>query len=319
VKQVLTFGRGAEGARIPLKPEEVIEDVIRIIRETFPRSIRIRSEVPGGLWSILADSTQMHQVLLNLCVNARDAMPSGGSLDITGENVEIDAIFTRMHPEAKVGTYVMFKIADTGEGIPQAIKDKIFEPFFTTKEVGKGTGLGLSTVHSIVKSHGGFVTLYSEEGEGSSFRIYLPADKSNPARQSESDLRQGPGGDGELVLLVDDEAAIREIALLTLESNGYRVLCANDGAEALAYYERRSGEIAAVITDIMMPNLDGDALIREMAKLNPKVKIIAISGLAESGRMAPRIADGSVTFIAKPFSAKTILEALRGILDAPAA
>lgn len=316
VKQVLTFGRGAKGERKTLHPKLMIDEVAQIIKETFPKSIRFSSDAPPGLWTVHADPTQMHQVLLNLCVNARDAMPKGGSLEITGENVELDAIFARMHPAAKPGPFVLIKIADSGEGIPPAIKDKIFEPFFTTKDVGKGTGLGLSTVHSIVKSHDGFITLYSEVGKGTSFHIYLPADMSDPVREDADKALQPPRGEGELVLLVDDEAAIREIALLTLEANGYRVVCANDGNEALAYFSGHAGEIAAVITDIMMPNLDGEAMIGELVKLDPEVKIIAISGLAESGRMGPRQAGDSVLFLPKPFTAKTILDALRKVLAA---
>ena len=315
VKQVLTFGRGAEGERLLLQPRYLVDEVMQIIHETFPKSVKIRIDVPKTLWTLLVDPTQMHQALLNLSVNARDAMPQGGSLTISAENVEIDAIFVRMYSEVKTGPYVLIKINDTGEGIPPEIRDKIFDPFFTTKEVGKGTGLGLSTVHSIVKRHGGFINLYSEIGKGTSFQIYLPAKKSTQVQQGESEVLQGPKGKGELVLVVDDEAAIREITMLTLETNGYRVLCASDGTEALACYAQRGAEIAVVITDIMMPNLDGEAAIQVLLKMNPEVKIIAVSGLPENTRLALRDTSGSIICLAKPFSAETILETLRRMID----
>lgn len=319
VKQVLSFGRGVEGERVLIEPQNVIDEVMRIIQETFPKSIRIRADVPIGLWTFLGDPTQIHQILLNLGVNARDAMPRGGTLTLSAENVQFEEIDTRMHSESKIGPYVLIKVTDTGEGIPPEIKDKIFEPFFTTKEVGKGTGLGLSTVHSMVKRHDGFLNLYSEVGKGTSFHLYFPADISarrTASRQpGESTVRQGPQGRGELVLLVDDEAEIRDTTALILESNGYRVLCANDGHEAIACYAEHLGEIAVVVTDIMMPNLDGEAAIRELLRLDPLVKIIAVSGLVENTRAALRGTGGSILCLSKPYGAAAILDAVRQIID----
>jgi PAS domain S-box-containing protein len=321
VQQVLTFGRGDEGERRLIEPKQVIDEVMRIIRETFTKSIRIRAEVPEGLSTFMADTTQVHQIFLNLCVNARDAMPQGGTLTISAENVEIGEPDTRLHPEARIGPYVLIKVTDTGAGIPPEIRDKVFEPFFTTKEVGKGTGLGLSTVHSMVKRHGGFLNLYSEVGKGTSFHLYFPAENRPPEEQSgllgEMAARHGPQGKGELVLLVDDEAEIRDTTTLILETNGYRVLCANDGLEAIARYAERQGEIAVVITDIMMPNLDGEAAIRELLKADPLARIIAVSGLVENTRAALRNAGGSVLCLSKPYGAVTILEAVRKIIDEP--
>ena len=280
VRQVLTFARGAEGDRVILQPKHVVREVEKITRETFTRSIDVQSDLPRDLWKIHGDGTQLHQVLMNLCVNARDAMPTGGILKLKGENVTLTEADARIHLDAHAGEYVLLTVADSGTGIPNEIMEKIFDPFFTTKEVGKGTGLGLSTVLGIVKGHGGFIIVQSEESRGTEFRIYLPAAVGEEAPDQEEQYCEGPAGKGETVLVVDDESSVREIAKETLEANGYEVLLARDGAEAIAVFAQQRDRVRVVLTDLVMPYLDGSATIRALRKIDSRVKIIAASGLA---------------------------------------
>ncbi len=312
VKQVLAFARGIEGERILLQPKHLIGEVAKIIKETFPRSIDIRTEVPKNLWTISADPTQIHQVLLNICVNARDAMPDGGTLTISAENIFIDENYSKMHSEAKSGPTVMITISDTGVGIPPKILNMIFEPFFTTKEIGKGTGLGLSTVHAIMKSHGGFIDVYSEVGLGTTFKIYFPANAEDQASLAEMMHPTLPQGNGELILIVDDEASIRDITKSTLEGNGYYVMTANDGTEAISLYAQNREIIDVVISDIMMPVMDGTVTIRALLKMNPNIKIIAASGLITSD--IKNLGTKVQAFLTKPFSAETLLMTLDKVL-----
>jgi CheY-like chemotaxis protein len=246
---------------------------------------------------------------MNFFVNARDAMPDGGKLTIKADNVSIDDNYARMNLDAKPGAFVRITIADSGVGISPAVINRIFEPFFTTKEHGKGTGLGLSTALGIVKGHGGFINVYSEPGRGTQFKIYLPAVESPFAVRADSSSALKLGR-GELILVVDDEIAIREITKGTLEAHGYRALTAADGTEAVALYAQHRDEIKVVLTDLMMPYMDGPSTIRALQKLNPKVRIIASSGLAENGRI-----DGVKSFLPKPYTAERLLNALAEVMD----
>jgi len=316
VKQVLTFARGVEGERIPIQPQHLVKEAAKILKETLPKSIEIRFSAPGDLWPVTGDATQLYQVLMNLCVNARDAMPEGGVLTISAENVALDENYARMHMEASPGRFVLIRVTDTGAGIPAQHLNKIFEPFFTTKEYGKGTGLGLSTALGIVKSHGGFVDVYSEVNQGTQFKIYLPAVSSAGLKAAEAEHLELPVGHGELVLVVDDEAAIREIAKGTLEAYGYQVMTAGDGTEAVALYAQHRDQVRVVLTDMMMPFMDGPATIRALQKLDPHVKIIASSGLAADGKVAEAANAGVKTFLSKPYTAEKLLKALAEILGA---
>jgi PAS domain S-box-containing protein len=315
VKQVLSFSRGVEGQRTPLNVAQLVAEIEKIIKDTFPRSIQISAKIPKGIWTITGDATQLYQVLMNLCVNARDAMPNGGRLQIELENLFVDEHYARMHVDAKPGAYVTMSVVDNGLGIPPHIIDKIFEPFFTTKESGKGTGLGLSTVLGIVKSHDGFVNVYSEEGKGANFRVYLPATKAMEQQPAAIESADMPMGHGELVLLVDDELAIREITGATLETYGYRVMTANDGAEAIALYAQHKNEIAVIVTDMMMPFLDGQATIRALQKLDPEAKIIAVSGLMQNHKADDAANNGKVIFLHKPYTTEKLLKTLRKLLE----
>lgn len=315
VKQLLTFGRGVTGERVRVQARHLIKEVIKMARQTFPKSITIQSAVPADLWLVLGDATQLQQVLLNLCVNARDAMPEGGRLTLAAKNVRLPEEEAGLKPEANAGPYVLLRVSDTGHGIPPAILDRIFDPFFTTKEHGKGTGLGLSTVLGIVKSHGGFVRVESQVALGSTFEAYLPAvpeAEPLPDAATPATLAQGRG---ELILVVDDEAAIRETTRRILERHGYSVVAAAGGREALALYQQRHEAIKLVLTDLMMPGMDGLALSRGLLTLNPQVKIIAASGLGEDAKVAELKALGVKAFLAKPYAIDKLFDILRDMLQ----
>ena len=309
VKQVLTFARGMEGEKITVQLKHVAKDLINVLRETFPKSIAIECHIAPELSPISADPTQIHQVIMNVCLNARDAMPHGGTLEIRIGNIMLDENYARMNPEALPGPYVVITIADTGTGMSPETLDRIFDPFFTTKDVGRGTGLGLSTSLTIVKSHGGFLNVYSELRKGTKFAIYLPADELAEL-SANAQISQYPRGNGELILVVDDEQNILKITAATLEKFGYNVLSASDGIEAVAEYAKNAGTISAVITDMAMPNLDGMATIRALKKIDPDVSIIAMSGLINSEQTAELNSLGVTSFISKPFTAELLLVTL---------
>jgi len=321
VRHVLTFARGVEGERVTIDLTHLKREFQKIIRETFPKNITCRFTTAPDLWTVTGDRTQLHQVMMNLCVNARDAMPEGGTLTIAMQNIVIDEVYAGMNADAKPGAFTLIQVEDTGAGIPSAIRDRIFEPFFTTKETGQGTGLGLSTTQAIVRSHGGFINVYSEPGRGTTFKVYLPANVTPGAAApaGEADSADLPSGRGELILVVDDEEAIRSVASRTLERFGYRVLLAAHGAEALALYAKRGGEIAAVVTDMAMPVMDGPATIIALKAMNPAIKIVGSSGLASNGGVAKAMGAGVKHFIPKPYTAEKMLLVLRQVLHEPEA
>jgi CheY-like chemotaxis protein len=298
-----------------VSPAEVVRDAEKIIRETFPKDIVIRVSVAPALWSVHADTTQLHQVVMNLCVNARDALALGGDLDISVENVTLDETYAGMHPGSHPGDFVRIRVADSGVGIPQEIQERIFEPFFTTKEVGKGTGLGLSTSLAIVRRHGGFVHVHSAPGRGTRMDVYLPATSAHASAADALQDASVPRGSGELLLVVDDEEAIRRIMRRTLERFGYRVVVAGHGGEALNVYRRQRDEIAAVITDMAMPVMDGPALILALKAMDPDVRIIGSSGYAFNDSVAKAMGAGVRHFVSKPYTADAMLRTLRELLD----
>jgi two-component system cell cycle sensor histidine kinase/response regulator CckA len=314
VKQILSFARGSDGKRVILQPKHLLSDVIKILRETLPRSIEVRFNLSADLWTISADPTQLHQVLMNLCVNARDAMPKGGSITIRAQNTTIDENYAQTNLEAQLGDYVEIAVEDTGTGMDADVAGRVFEPFFTTKEVGKGTGLGLSTALAIVRSHQGFINVYSEVGKGTAFTLYLPASRVMQEYQFPQRIPDLPTGRGELVLVVDDEESIRQITRSTLETFGYRVLLASDGAEALAVYEANRDEIRVVLTDMMMPMMDGQATIHALKRLKPEIIIISASGLAEDTKTADIARAGVKMFLPKPYTAEQLLRAIADVL-----
>ncbi len=314
IKQVLSFARGVEGRRVALRMNDLVRDIEKIVNDTFLKHIRVQTRVSPDLWAVLGDPTQMHQLLLNLCVNARDAMPDGGTLLLKAENFVLGPTTVGGDDGPKAGPYVLVQVEDSGCGIAPEIREKIFDPFFTTKEVGKGTGLGLSTSAAIVKSHGGFVRVYSEVGRGSQFQIFLPAVPQIPRREGPEIMPALPPGRGELILLVDDEASVRLLTQRTLEAAGYRVVTAGDGLEALRVYHRRGAEISAVLTDMMMPGMDGPATIQGLRKLAPDLPIIAASGLLANGQVAQAANLGVQHFLAKPYAPEALLNILHSLL-----
>jgi PAS domain S-box-containing protein len=313
VRQILTFARGVEGNRIDVQPSHLLQEVAYIIKNTFPKNIKLELVTPKDAWPILGDPTQLHQALLNLCVNARDAMAGGGTLTISVENSQLEEQHAALNPQVKTGPCVVFTVTDSGKGIPPEIVDRVFEPFFTTKDSGKGTGIGLTTVLSIVKSHGGVVNLYSEVGKGTSFRIHIPARVSNETAEVRTVSESLPRGNGEWILIVDDEPSILDVARRTLEAFGYRVMVANDGSDALEIYTRNQKKIALVITDMLMPEADGGVLIHGLLAINPELKIVASSGLSAANRDQIE-AIGVKHFLSKPYTAQILVKTVREVL-----
>jgi two-component system cell cycle sensor histidine kinase/response regulator CckA len=315
VKQVLLFSRGADGLRGVLSLKPLMREVEGIITHTFPKGIVARVFVAPDLWPAPVDATQFTQVLMNLAVNARDAMSAGGDLHIRAENLTVDDHYAGMHVDARPGRYVAVSVSDTGEGILPEVQARMFDPFFTTKPPGLGTGLGLSTLLGIVQGHGGFVNVYSEPGRGARFVVCFPAAKvSEDTRKPMAMPLQT--GDGELILVVDDEAAIAQITRHTLEAHGYQVVTAADGAEALELFRLHAGEVRAVLTDMMMPVMDGPATIRAIRQLDGAVPFIAASGLSDPFRASGDATGEVAATLPKPFTAEMLLKVVRKVLVA---
>jgi PAS domain S-box-containing protein len=317
VKQVLSFARGIEGERTEIQPKNLFKEIDQIIRDTFPKNIELHVSIPHYLWTIVGDPTQLHQVLLNLCINSRDAMPGGGHLTITAENRHLDEQDAAINQQAQIGPYVILSVTDTGTGIPADVLDKIFDPFFTTKASGQGTGLGLSMTMGIVKSHGGFITVYSEPGRGSTFRVHLPVETAFEITKRKTQPVGLPRGNGETILVVDDESSLLAITSQALLAFGYKVRTATNGAQAVTLYTKHHKTIAAVITDMAMPIMDGPTFIKTIKKSRPDVKIIATSGLHDDGSMTRATAAGVRYFLNKPCTTGTLLKTLQEVLNAP--
>ncbi|MCC5833116.1 MAG: PAS domain S-box protein [Opitutales bacterium] len=319
VKQVLTFARGTSGARNKVSLHILVQDLRLIIASTFPKDIEFVVEGLEDIPEITGDATQIHQVLINLCVNARDAMRQGGELTIRFSLRSVDALYVAGNPEAKEGEYVRIDVCDTGEGMSKAVKARVFEPFYTTKAFGEGTGLGLSTAIGIVRSHDGFITVYSEPGKGSEFQVYFPlfagpddvTEDVGASVSEESVVR----GSGQCILVVDDEEGILNTTAMTLEAFGYKVITAADGIEALAVYAKSMGSIDLVITDLMMPNMDGPTLIAAIQRIDPELPIIAASGLEANGRYLKATQLGIRNFVSKPCSTQELLSVVARVLD----
>ena len=313
VKQILSFARGGVGERVPVNVRHIIREISTLAQQTFSLSVTIQTSVQKDLWLLRADATQLHQVVMNLCLNARDAMQSGGTITITAENFIADEAFIRMQPQARQGRYVLLTVNDTGMGISTEDQERIFDPFFTTKERGKGTGLGLSTVSGIVKSHEGFIDLVSNKEKGSSFKVYFPA-LDDGTESVVDEVVTVLDGRGEKVIIVDDEKSIVEVMKSTLEERGYSVLTASDGAEAVGIIAAHQQSIQVAVIDMMMPLMDGPNTIRSIRKLNPSIKILAISGMQfEEKSLRDQLAIQA--FIQKPFTAPQLMQKIRTVLD----
>lgn len=325
VKQILTVTRASEGERIPVDLVTLIRDEIEIIRQSFPKSIQIKADVPAladnppALGRILADPTHLHQILMNLCINARDAMPHGGTLTIAAETVFVDEVMAAHTLDAQANHYAVITVADTGTGIPPHVQDRMYDPFFTTKSPGEGTGLGLATVRGLVKANEGFIQAFSEVNQGTQFKVYFPlveGDADEPNQSSDWASQLAPRHHEALVLVVEDEEMVRSLLRSLLESHHYRTLLAQDGAEALEQYQQHAAEIQLVVTDIMMPNMNGFTLMRRLKALNPQMHIIALSGVAS--HEATALAAGADYFVAKPFELESLLSQVSTLLEAAA-
>jgi PAS domain S-box-containing protein len=317
VSQVLSFARGVEVRRAFLLVDELFATLQRVLVDLFPRDIVISMTTNAPALWVAGDMTQLHQVLLNLCVNARDAMPGGGRLTVSADRVVIEAQYAAMQSGPDPGVYVVVDVVDTGVGMPPVVLERAFDPFFTTKPVGSGSGLGLPAAAAIVKGHGGFLQAYSDPGRGSKFRVYLPL--SPPAGSVISPPAPTPAalrcGNGECVLVIDDEQTVLEITRQTLETFGYQVLTARDGAEGIALYSADDPVVDAVVTDLMMPVLGGEAVNAALLRLRPDARIIAVSGLEVDAYGERGSGLGARRFLAKPFTTETLLTTLREVLN----
>jgi PAS domain S-box-containing protein len=309
VKQILAFARGMDGQRIVLQVHHILAEIISVARQTFPKSIKIALDLPADdLWMVYVDATQIHQVLMNLFVNARDAMPNGGSITTTAKNLVLNDTDAKLPVDVRARSYVVITVADTGVGIDHETIDQIFDLFFTTKEIG--TGLGLSTVLSIIKAHDGFIDVDSEVGKGTCFKIYLPA-VNNCEEQQPVEQPELFDGNEQLILVVDDEFSIREIIKDSLETYNYRVMLASDGVEAIALYEREWDRIAVVLLDMMMPNLHTSHIIQALQQINPAVKIVTMSGTSANESIVEQYALRA--FLTKPFTTTEMLHTLANL------
>lgn len=310
IRQLLTFARGEPGARMPLPIRQLFREMDTIIRETFPREIGVSTSIDADLWSAEGDATQIHQVLMNLCINARDAMPSGGRLVLAAGNVALDGP-EALELGARPGPYVRLTVADTGVGIPADQVDRIFDPFFTTKEVGKGTGLGLSTVLGIVRGHGGAVRLSSQVAHGTTFDVFLPASDLRATRDDAEEALPQQGA-GELILVVDDEESVRESVRRSLEAGGYRAITVANGEAALARLDADGSEIRLVLTDMMMPVLNGAGLITALRERAGDVPVVTMTGVFDRD---PNVLQAAVSArLTKPFSPRELLRTVERVL-----
>lgn len=308
IKQILAFARGAEGEKRLLQPQYIVRELDKILSQTLPQNIQVSIELPEEDWMVNGDATQLHQVLMNLCVNARDAMPSGGTLSIQMENMTLDAsMASRLHVDARAGEYVCLRVKDTGTGIAPEVMEKLFEPFVTTKEVGKGTGLGLSSSLGIVRSHGGFILVESGAGLGTTFSVFVPAVKGTPPGTGTARLERPAQGKGELILVVDDEKDVREMIGETLEQSGYKVILVKEGPEAVALFARQPAEVMLALIDFRMPVLDGVTTARAMRYLRQDARIILLSEVDEKEEMLMASNGLRLGRLVKPFSVEALL------------
>jgi PAS domain S-box-containing protein len=317
IRQLLVFSRRQIIELQVVDLNEVVSEMDKMLRRIIGEDIELRATLAPSLWPIKADPAQIEQVIVNLAVNARDAMPEGGLLTIETANVILDKEFTARHLGAQPGEHVMLTVSDTGAGMSEEVKERIFEPFFTTKEPGKGTGLGLATAFSIVRQGGGTIWVYTEQGVGSTFKIYLPraqeyAELAVPQRLA-TDM---PPGD-ETILLVEDDAGVRGLAQRVLEGRGYMVLNAQNGQEALLVSTHHPGSIQLLLTDVVMPGISGKALADQLARSRPDLKVLFMSGYSDEAIVHHGVLDAGVAFLQKPFSPQALTQKVRQVLDAP--
>jgi PAS domain S-box-containing protein len=313
-QQLLTFSRKVESNLCPVDLNLEVEKATRLLERTIPKMIEIELRLSKALRPVNADPDQIEQILVNLAVNAKDAMRDGGKLAIATEDTILDEEYCRRHTEAKPGQYVLLTVSDTGHGMEKDTLKRIFEPFFTTKGLGEGTGIGLAIVYGIVKNHGGHITCSSEPGAGTTFKIYLPAIEQEVQTEKEIEPELHVGGT-ETILLVDDEQYILKLGEQILSSFGYTVLTALDGESALELYRNEQGDIDLVILDLIMPGMSGRECLAGLRKINPRAKVVIASGYSDTGPMQEAIEAGAKSFIGKPYEMKQLLQVAREVLD----
>jgi two-component system cell cycle sensor histidine kinase/response regulator CckA len=291
----------------------LVEEIGDLLERSIPKEIALELSLASELWAVEADPSQISQVLMNLCLNARDAMPDGGTLTLKTGNVILDEEYAQRVLEARPGRYVRLSVSDTGCGMSPEVQARLFEPFFTTKEPGEGTGLGLSVVYGIVKGHGGFIQVYSQEGRGSTFHVYLPAIELAVEEREVEGLELPTGT--ETILLVDDEEVVQVLGQSILESCGYTVLMAEDGVQALEVYRAHQGQIALVVLDVVMPRMGGQECLRRLRELNPQVRVLISTGYTARGLAEELMAGGALGVVEKPFPPHDFAVAVRAALD----
>jgi PAS domain S-box-containing protein len=314
--QLLSFARRDVARPEVVGLNDVIQEVQRLLNRTIGEHVELVTNLGHELWPILADPGQMEQVLVNLAVNARDAMPLGGTLILETENLDVDEGYAATRPEVSPGRYVSLRVSDTGEGMPSEVLERAFEPFYTTKADGEGTGLGLATVYGIVRQHGGYAQIYSEVGIGTTFTALLPATHGEVAAAGRPSERRRATG-GETVLVVEDEEALREVTRRILTRHGYSVIAAANGKEAIDAVERYDGPVDLLLTDVVMPQMLGKQVAEEITLLRPDVVVVFMSGYAQPVLGAQGTLEEGVILVSKPFSESDLLGRVREALDAP--
>lgn len=317
VRQILSFAQGTAGESRIVQVKHLINDIGSIIAETFPKNVRFENRTAADLWTIDANPTQIHQVLLNLCVNARDAMPGGGVVRISAENRVLDEAEAEKIEDGRSGAFILVQVADTGTGIPPEVLQNIWKPFFTTKEKDKGTGLGLSTVRGILEKHRGFISVETKLGEGTRFKIFIPASQAMAGEDVPGPKTPAAPGKGELILIVDDEKHVRDLTATILSRGGYRVLVVDGGADAVKLFAQRGREIRLVVLDAHMADFDGPSVARALARMDPEIKILAMSGLSMDGDGGePAEGEGyAAGFLHKPFKPADLIAAVQSLLQ----
>lgn len=315
VQQLLTFGRKVESKLRPVDLNHEVEQVRVLLERTIPRMIAIELHLQDRLWTVNADPGQIEQVLMNLAVNAKYAMPDGGKLIIETENVTLSENFCKAHPGARQGDHVLLTISDTGHGMDRQTVERIFEPFYSTKEVGKGTGLGLAMVYGIVKNHDGYILCSSEPRKGTTFKIYLPVIEREAKIVEVTEEDDRIKGGSETILLVDDEVAIREVGEKILSRFGYSVLTAADGESAIELYRKKQEQIDLVILDLVMPGMGGRRCLEELLKIDHRAKVVIASGYSADARTKEAIETGANGLVSKPYVMNQMLQFIREVID----